>query len=64
MNRFRVPNGFLTSRRLPSGRLFSDLARDIVAAVLTIAAALFVASAFHATNPADTAPAPAAEVRP
>lgn len=63
MNRFRAPMGFLTSRRLPSGRLLTDLGRDIVAAVLTIAAALIVASAYHATNPADATPAPVAEAR-
>ncbi|MNS90347.1 hypothetical protein D3C72_1243970 [compost metagenome] len=60
MNRFRV----LANRRLPSGRLFSDLGRDIVAVVLTIAAAFAVASAYHAAERADVAPAPAAEVRP
>lgn len=64
MNRFRV----LANRRLPSGRLFSDLGRDVVAVVLTIAAAFAVASAYHAAErspegPA-VAPAPAVEVRP
>lgn len=60
MNRFRA----LANRRLPSGRLFSDLGRDIVAAVLTIAAAFAVASAYHAAERADVAPAPVAEVHP
>lgn len=64
MNRLRS----LATRRLPSGRLFSDLGRDVVAAVLTIAAAFAVASAYHAAErspegPA-VAPAPVAEVRP
>lgn len=61
MNRLRS----LAVRRLPSGRLFSDLARDVIAAVLTIAAAFAVASAYHVAERADKAPAPAVEaVRP
>lgn len=55
----------LSTRRLPSGRLFTDLARDVIAAVLTIAAAFAVASAYHAAQRADVAPAPAvSEARP
>lgn len=59
MNRFRA----LAARRLPSGRLLTDLGRDIVVAVLTIAAAVVMATAYRPANPGDHGPAPVVEAR-
>lgn len=57
MNRLRS----LATRRLPSGRLFTDLGRDILAAALTIAAAFAIATAAQPAQPGDDAPAPVEE---